>query len=114
MSSTPGLRQPPRRIVPAIPHQLAARRAKVMPESKSDRQAVDKAGKKATATAPIVESRAQTPPTNGVDQGMVQDQDAHKGQESEAIQVPVEEKETNGEPNQASRYMLHERLTSDK
>lgn len=60
------------RIVPAIPHQLSIRRAKVVPAGKSDQQPADDKGKSASPLASADKSKITTR-TDGIE-----DADAHQ------------------------------------
>lgn len=90
MSSKAMARQ---RIVPAIPHQLTVRRAKVVPAGKSDQQAAGDKGKSASPPTSADNSEA-APRTNGAEH-----EDAHHentvllngAKDEQAKQAPAEE-----------------------
>lgn len=92
MSSKPMARQ---RIIPAIPHQLSIRRAKVVPAGKNDQQLADDKGKSASLLANADKPDVPTS-TDGIE-----DINAHQGDENtvslngskdeQAKQVPVKE-----------------------
>ena len=62
------------RIVPAIPHQLTVRRAKVVPAGKNDQQAAGDKGKSASLSASADNSEAATR-TNGIEHKVAQQHD---------------------------------------
>ena len=67
------------RIVPAIPHQLSIRRAKVVPAGKNDQQLADDKGK----SAPLL-ANADKPKVSTITDG-IEDANAHQRDESAVL-----------------------------
>jgi hypothetical protein len=67
------------RIVPAIPHQLTVRRAKVVPAGKNDQQAADDKGKSASL------STSADKPDVTTSKAAIQDENAQQSDESPAL-----------------------------
>lgn len=99
------------RIVPAIPHQLTIRRAKVVPAGKSDQQPAGDKGKSASLSTSADKLEA-APRTNGIEH-----EDAHHGntalvneaKDEQAKQVPAEE-----EPVAIKELAVNKELLEEK
>ncbi|KAH0346547.1 hypothetical protein KCU81_g3886, partial [Aureobasidium melanogenum] len=108
MSSKAMARQ---RIVPAIPHQLTIRRAKVVPAGKSDQQPAGDKGKSASLSTSADKLEA-APRTNGIEH-----EDAHHGntalvngaKDEQAKQAPAEE-----EPVAIKELAVNKELLEEK
>ncbi|KAG9594607.1 hypothetical protein KCU97_g5587, partial [Aureobasidium melanogenum] len=121
MSSKAMARQ---RIVPAIPHQLTVRRAKVVPPGKSDQQLAGDKGNSASPPTSADKSEA-TPRTNGIEHEDAQHEKTellNGAKDEQAKQAPAEEEPVaikelavNKEPLEKEKIVENkEELTAEK